>query len=167
MLALRGIKRDGARNRVTQVDLAANDVFPVGRVGILEVCHPRGSPGIQGVNSHLAVGRAGHFDPAILQAGTQRGNFPRVILAHVPGFHQEARQPPIDQLLTTVVAVTQQLGAAPGKIHVQFFQESQGFRGEDFVLALNYNFFAVDDRMNHFHRTEFHVCLFSFFSIDG
>ena len=41
----------------------------LGRVGVLEVGHVHVGARVEGVDEHLAIGRAGQLDPALLQVG--------------------------------------------------------------------------------------------------
>ena len=59
-------------DRVAQVDLALDQVLPGRRVGVLEVGHEDLGAGVERVDDHLAVDRAGDLDPAILQIGGNR-----------------------------------------------------------------------------------------------
>ena len=47
--------------------------------------------GVEGVDHHLAVGRAGDLDPAVLEVGGRGGDLP-VGFAHVLRFRQEIGQ---------------------------------------------------------------------------
>jgi len=50
-----------------QVDLSGYDVFPCGGVGVLEIGHEDIGAGVEGVDHHLPVDRAGDLDPAVAQ----------------------------------------------------------------------------------------------------
>ena len=59
--------RNRAPDGVHQVRLAADDVGPGRRGGVLEIGHEHLRAGIERVDDHLAVDRAGDFDAAVLQ----------------------------------------------------------------------------------------------------
>ena len=75
-LALRRGEGDRAPDRVGEVDLALHDVAPVRGVGVLEVGQPHAGAGVQRVDGHLAAGRAGDLDPAVLQVPRGRRHLP-------------------------------------------------------------------------------------------
>ena len=54
---------------VLEVDLALDDVRPGRRIGVLEVGHEHLRAGVERVDDHLAVDRAGDLDPAVEQVG--------------------------------------------------------------------------------------------------
>jgi hypothetical protein len=49
------------------VNLSVDHVVPSRAVGVLEVGHEGRRPAIQGVDDHLAIGRAGNLDAAVEQ----------------------------------------------------------------------------------------------------
>src|SRR3954466_672681 len=67
LFPIRVCKRDGAPDRVAEIDLALDQVGPRRRVRVLEVRHEHFRAGIERVDHHLAIGRAGNLDAAILQ----------------------------------------------------------------------------------------------------
>ena len=71
LLAL-GLVNAPCPGRVVQVDLAADDVAPVRRVGVLEVGQPDLRAGVERVDRHLALGRPGDLDPPVQQVGGAR-----------------------------------------------------------------------------------------------
>ena len=52
---------------VTDVDQALHHVVPRGGAGVLKVSHEDFGPRVQGIDHHLAVGRAGDLDPPVQQ----------------------------------------------------------------------------------------------------
>src|SRR5262249_3991980 len=66
-LALRARIADSSPDSVTKIGLTLEIVVPCGGVGVLEICHEHARPGIQCVNHHLAIHRAGDLHPAIQQ----------------------------------------------------------------------------------------------------
>ncbi len=93
-LALRTGEGDGPGGRVAQVDLSLDGRRPGGGVGVFEVGHIDAGPGVEGVDDHLAVDRAGDLDPAVLQVigdgrdrplgGADFGGFGQKV-GHLPG----------------------------------------------------------------------------------
>ena len=74
LLALRVREGDGPADRVAEVDLAADHVVPVGSTRVLHVGQPDPGAGVEGVDRHLAVGRAGHLDAAVDEVRRRRGH---------------------------------------------------------------------------------------------
>jgi hypothetical protein len=66
---LRRLQRDGAADRVVQVLLAVDHVGPVRRVGVLQVGQPHLGTGVERVDRHLALGRAGDLHPPVGEVG--------------------------------------------------------------------------------------------------
>ena len=60
-------KVDGAADGVLAVALSGDHVLPGGRERILEVAHEDLRPGVEGVDHHLALHRAGDLDPAVVR----------------------------------------------------------------------------------------------------
>ena len=84
------VEGDLAAHRVHQVALAVELVGPGRRGRILEVRHVAGGAGIERVDHHLAVDRAGDLDAAVSQVLGQRRHLP-VAGADVRGLFQEVR----------------------------------------------------------------------------
>src|SRR5205814_2156037 len=59
------LEADRAAHGVAQVDLAVDHVVPGRAVRVLEVRHERRGAGVERVDDHLALGRAGDLDPAL------------------------------------------------------------------------------------------------------
>ena len=121
-----GLAADGidvaelAGPEVEQIDLAVDHVSPGRRVGVLEVGHEHLRPAVQGVDDHLAIGRAGDLDAAIEQVGRDRRHAP-IAVAHGLGLSEEvgalagveallARRPRRQQLQPPRVELAMQLG---------------------------------------------------------
>ena len=82
------VEGDRAAHRVAQVDLALDQIVPGRRVGILEIGHEDVGAGIERVDHHLAVDRAGDLDAAVEQIRGQRRHRP-VAVADRLGLGQE------------------------------------------------------------------------------
>ena len=90
--AIRVLERNRALDGVDQIDLAVDHVLPRWRVGVLEVGHVHVGARVEGVDQHLAIGRAGQLNPAPLQVGVRYwGDFP-VAVAGLAGLGQEVGQ---------------------------------------------------------------------------
>lgn len=70
------LERDRPAHGFFEVDLADDLVLPRGRVRILEVGHVRIRAGVERVDDHLALDRAGDFDAPALQILRQRRDGP-------------------------------------------------------------------------------------------
>ena len=79
------------RPAVPQIDLALDHVGPGRRVGVLEVGHEDLGAGIERVDDHLAVDRAGDLDAAVQEVGRDRRDLP-VALAECSRLGQEIGQ---------------------------------------------------------------------------
>ena len=82
---------DRAADRVAEVDLAVDQVGPGRRGGVLEVGHEHGCAGVERVDHHLAIDRAGDLDAPVLEVGGHRRDLP-VRLADRPGLLEEIGQ---------------------------------------------------------------------------
>ena len=133
----RGVAQ-GARGGVAQVQDGVDDVGPGGRAGVLEVREPHLGAGVQGVDGHLGrAGRAGHFNPAVLQSCRCRRNLP-VAVAHVLGFRQEIQLAGSgDAAARLTPRAVEQLIAGAGEALVEFLHERQGLGGEDLLRTLD------------------------------
>src|SRR5262249_22975201 len=94
---------------------AFDQVLPGRRIGVLEISHEDVGAAIERVDHHLAVGRAGDLDPAILNVAWYWG-YPPITGADRLGFRQEIRFPPCVEPLLQFSAARQKplsLGAEP------------------------------------------------------
>ncbi len=129
-LAVLVLERQFAADGLVQVQLALDLVFPVRRVGILEVGHVGVSARIEGVDDHLGFDRAGDFDAAAFQGLGHRGDLP-VAFADVLGFRQEVGHfAGIDARLALDAGLEQFLAAGFASA-VQLGDEFQGPGAED------------------------------------
>ena len=141
MLAFRAVEGDRAVHGIHEVDLALDGCGPGGAVGVFEVGHVGLGPGVEGVDDHLAVHRAGDFHAAVLEVVGNGGDFP-VALPDGAGFREKIRQTAIvDVLLDRLAAFEKGLapvfeftGQGAGKaqgLGGQHPQKSLGNRGLD------------------------------------
>ena len=90
---------DRAGPAVLQIDLAFDDVGPGRRVRILEIRHEDLGAGIERIDDHFPVDRAGDLDAAVLEIGGNRRDAP-LRLADRPRLFEKIRQfPGIEALL--------------------------------------------------------------------
>ena len=73
---LRIVEGDRAAHCIAEVDLAFDQIVPAGCVGVLEISHKDIGAAIERVDHHLAVGRAGDFDAAVLNIAGDRHDPP-------------------------------------------------------------------------------------------
>ena len=140
-LALRRREGDGAPDGVGQVDLALDDVAPVGRVGVLEVGEPDAGAGVERVDRHLAAGRAGDLDPAVPQVARGRRDLP-VGAADLGGGVQERRPLAGRDPLPAGTSRGEQLVAPTAELPLQVGHERQRLGGQHLLRA-------VDGRSGH------------------
>ena len=101
------VEGDRAAHRVAQVDLAFDQVVPGRRGGVLEVGHEDIGAAVERVDHHLAVGRAGDLDPAIVEVARDRRH-PPVAIADRLGLGQKIGLPAgIEPLLDCSAAAEQ------------------------------------------------------------
>ena len=105
---------------VLAVALSGDHVLPGGREGILEVAHEDLRPGVEGVDHHLALHRAGDFGPPVVEIG-RCGRHPPGPFADADGFADEigkgssleraaASPPGLQQRLTPGAEATLEIG---------------------------------------------------------
>ncbi len=64
---VRILERDGAPDRVAQIELALDHVGPARRARVLEVGHVDVRARVERIDNHFAIDRAGDLDPAVEQ----------------------------------------------------------------------------------------------------
>jgi hypothetical protein len=101
--------------------------------------------GVQRVDQHLAVGRAGDLDPPVGQIGRRRRDRP-VTLADLPGLLGEGREGALVQLGLALGPGGEQVLPAGVEQPVQPGQELERLRGQDPVVP-------VRDRPGHLDAT--------------
>ena len=82
---------DVAAHCITQIDLAVNQIFPSGAIGILKVGHESGSAAIERVDDHLAISGPSDFHAAVEQILRKRRDTPCAI-ADIFCLDQKIRQ---------------------------------------------------------------------------
>ena len=93
------VESDCSAHRIAEVHLTFDQVVPGRRIGILEIGHEDIGAAIEGVDHHLAVGRTGDLDAAVLNVARERRD-PPVGLTNCAGLGQKIGLPPgIEPLL--------------------------------------------------------------------
>ena len=126
LLSFRRGEGQGAADRVHQIDVADDDVRPGGRESVLEVGHEDVGAGVERVDHHLALDRAGDLDVPLLQIGRSGGNLP-VAFAHALRLGEElefAAAPP---------ARGEQLLAGGAEAPLEAFEEGERLLREHLV----------------------------------
>src|SRR5262249_44813000 len=144
--------RERALDRLHEVRLPLDHVRPRRRVGVLEVGHEAAGPGVEGVDHHLAVDRAGDLDAAVLEIRRRRGDLPAALpdLAR-PG--QEVRLRAGVELGLALGAARKQPTALAVQLLVEPRNEIEGVPGQDRVAA------TADRRPDVRRRTQRHAYL--------
>ena len=130
--AVGAVVGDRAVDRVTEVDVALDHVAPGRRVRILEVGHEAIGARVECVDRHLAIGRAGDLDPALLHVCGDRRDGP-VALPDLARVREEGKHLARGEPRSTLGARAQQLGAARAPFPLQCSHEFERVRGQDLV----------------------------------
>ena len=134
ILLLAAVERDGAADRVAEVDVAIEVVRPRRRVRVFEVGHEDVRAGVERVDHHLAVDRAGDLTAPVAEVGRRLGHTPLGV-ADVLRVGPEARQAARVELALPLAPPLEQL-AAPGiQLAVQARDEVERLAREDFLVG--------------------------------
>ena len=125
-------QREVMADGVTNVDLAVEHVVPGWGTRILKVGHEHPRAGVQGINHHLALGRAGDLDATIEQVLGRRGHRPRA-RPNLGGLGQEVGSQTGVELLLAYASTPKQLDATVSEGSHEVGDEGGGFRREDLV----------------------------------
>jgi hypothetical protein len=136
LLALGARVLEVPAQEVEQRQLALDDVLPGGARGVLLVGEPHLGAGVQRVDGHLAVGRAGDLDATVLEARRRAGDAPRRVVADPLGLGQELRVAAVRRVDAGLQAHGEQLVPGVGEAVVQLGEELERLGGEDLVVAL-------------------------------
>ena len=127
-------ERERPADGVLEVDLALDDVRPPGTEGVLDVGHEHARPGVQRVDHHLALDRAGDLDASIEQVRRSARHHPRR-LPNVGGVLEERRANAGVQFGLAVHPATEQRPAMQVEPTVQAGDELQRLGGQDPLCA--------------------------------
>jgi hypothetical protein len=134
LLPVRGLERDRSADRVIEILLAVDEVRPRGRRRVLEVGHEHVGAGVQRVDDHLAVDRAGDLDAAIEQH-LGHGRARPVAGAYVGGLGEEVGELAAVELSLSLGTLGEELfHARPERAH-EIGDEFERFRRQDERLA--------------------------------
>ena len=125
---------DLSRPAVLEVRLALDQVGEDRRGRVLEIGHEHFGAGIQRVDDHLAIDRAGDLDAAVEKIRRDRGDLP-VALADRAGLGQEIGQFAGVEALLPLGAQRQQFEPARVEAAMQLGEEGERVGAEDFVMA--------------------------------
>ena len=92
------------------------------------------APGVEGVDHHLRLGRAGDLDPPVVEVGRRRGDGP-VGLADRARAGQEVERLPGGQRGLALLAAMEQVEPDGAEPALQVGDEGQGVVGQDAVRA--------------------------------
>src|SRR5271170_2021534 len=129
---LREIDRPGPT--VPEVRLALDHVGEEGRFRVLEIRHEDLRAGIERIDDHFAIDRAGDLDAAVQQIGRNRRDLP-VGFPNGAGFGQKIRRlARVEQFLPFGAARERR---EPPRVEttMQLGEEGQGVGGQDFIVA--------------------------------
>ena len=127
--SVRAVVGDRPLDRVAQVDVALDHVAPRRRIGVLEVGHEAVGAGVERVDRHLALGRAGDLDPPLLHVAGDRRNRP-VALAHVLGLGEEVERLAGGQTLTALCTRVEQFDSRVRELPLQRCHELERVGGQ-------------------------------------
>ncbi len=122
-----------AVQRADEVELARDHVVPQRRVRVLEVGEPHLRPGVERVDGHLPVGRAGDLDPPVDQARGRGGHPPPGVIPDGLGRGQEVQRAAGRQLHLPRGPGRQQLRAPRAELPLQRGHQADRARGENLV----------------------------------
>ena len=130
LLAFGAGEADLAPHRIAQVHLAIDHVAPGGRGRILKIGHEDIGAGIERVDHHLAIDRAGNLDAAVLEIGRNGRDAP-LTLANGGRFRQKIVEFPCAQRFCPGHARGQQSLPLGLEVARQCAQKLERFRGKN------------------------------------
>ncbi len=125
---------DRAPHRVAQIDLALDEIVPARRVRVLEIGHEDVGAGIQRVDDHLAIGRAGDLDVAIEQIPRQWRHRP-IGVTDTARLDGEVGSPAFVELRLYRLAGRQELAPLGPETPLQPGDESEGGGCQDGLVV--------------------------------
>src|SRR4030095_7627278 len=117
--------------------LTLHHVPPSRRVRVFKICHENLCAGIQRVDNHLAIGRPGDFDPAVLDVARDRRTLP-VAFADLFRFGQEIEPFALMKPCLPFLPVLKTLLAPRAELTLQLCDKGERFRSKDFRKSRRY-----------------------------
>ncbi len=136
ILAVGAGEVDAAVECVLEIKVAGDHVVPQRRVGVLEVGQPHLGAGVQRVDRHLLVGRAGDLDPAVHQASGRRCHAPAAVRPDLRGFSQEVERRAGAELLLPGRPGGEQFCPPRAEFALQQRDQIQGLWRQDFLVPI-------------------------------
>ena len=121
---------DVAAPDVVEDDLSVEEVAPCGGEGVFEVGHECHGAGVEGVDGHFAVGRAGDFH-APVEEGRGNGLDAPVALADGAGFGWKVEQFAVLEAALAFFASGEEVAALVSEAAFEVEEEVEGFGWED------------------------------------
>ena len=118
---------------VLEIRLALDHVGEHRRGSVLEVRHEDLRAGVQGVDDHLAIDRAGDLDAAVEKVGRNRRDSP-VAISDRLGFGQKMRQLSGVEQFLTLHSAPEQLEPAAVEAAMEVGEETQSLFAQNFLL---------------------------------
>jgi hypothetical protein len=137
VLALEGGEVDPAFQRVCQVELSLDDVAPRRGGGVFHVGKPDLGAGVQRIDGHLLVHRAGDLNAPVLEVRSRGSDAPVGIVPDGLCFAEEAGVVALGDLLAAVTAALQQLLPGFRGSPVQLGNKRQSIRSKKQLGALD------------------------------
>ena len=116
-----------AANSVAQIDLTFHHVLPGRRVRVFKIRHEDLCAGIQRVDNHLAIGRPGDFDAAVLDVARDRRTLP-VAVADMFRLGQEVEPFALIKPSLPFLPVLETLLAPRAEVTLQLCDKGERFR---------------------------------------
>ena len=118
------LQGDVALDRVAQIQLTLDHVFPGRAVGVFKIGHEGRRAAVHGIDDHFAIGGAGDFNAAVLQVFWQWCDHPATI-ADMLGLGQKIRQLSGIELFLACIASGKQILAGGFKLACQLCKKGQ------------------------------------------
>src|SRR3954463_2664025 len=124
LLALRAGESQAAAKGGDQIRLALDDVHPGRRKGVLEVGHEDAGAGVERVDHHLALDRAGDLHPPVGEVRRRRRDLPGRV-ADRGGVLQETEADAAGEVLQAAAALQKEILAGRADLALEVGYEAQ------------------------------------------
>jgi len=125
---------DRAGPAVFEIELTLDDVRPGRRVSVLEVRHEHLGTGVERVDDHLAVNRAGDLDATVEEVGGDRRDAP-LAFANRSRLRQEIGQAASVEMFLALLASLEESEAGRVELAMQVGEEGERLLVQDFPIA--------------------------------